>query len=165
MNFIQFTKRLKKFDTRKIVFVGLGSETRKDDFAGVLFIRYLRSTKGFNKSIFIEAGRNPENYLEKILSIEPQAVVFVDASQWGGKPGEIKWLNSDQIKSISISTHTFSIKMIEQYLSSHSPMKFFYLGIQPYTTEAGEETSGYIKEAMHKFFSGKRILSVNWLLL
>jgi hydrogenase 3 maturation protease len=157
MNFIQFTEKLKKYDSSKIVFIGLGSETRKDDFAGVLFIRNLRKSKRFKKSIFIEAGRNPENYLEKILRSNPQAVVFADAAKWGGKPGEIRWLDPDKINSISISTHTFSIKMIEQYLTSHYPIEFFYIGIQPDTTEIGEDTSNYIKEALNKFFSNEAV--------
>jgi hydrogenase maturation protease len=153
MNFIQFTEKLKRFDSDKIVFVGLGSETRKDDFAGILFIRYLSRIKPFNKSVLIEAGRNPENYLEKILNADPQAVVFADACEWGGTPGAIKWLNADEINSISISTHSYSIKMVEKFLSMQSSMEFFYLVIQADSTAPGEVISGNIKMSLQDFFS------------
>ena len=153
MNFTQFTEKLKEFDSGKIVFVGLGCETRGDDSAGLVFIHNLRKIKLFRNSVFIEAGRNPENYLEKILNVKPQAVVFIDAGSWEGKPGEIKWLNPDEIKSISISTHTFSIKMIEQFLSLNNQIIFLYLGIQTHSTESGKGLSNYIKDKFYGFFS------------
>ncbi|HVO76251.1 MAG TPA: hydrogenase maturation protease [Ignavibacteriaceae bacterium] len=155
MNFTQFTEKLERFNSSRIVFVGLGSETRKDDFAGILFIRNLNKTKLFSKSVFIEAGRNPENYLEKIQNADPQSVVFADACDWGGEPGEIKWLNPGEINSISISTHSFSIKMIEQFLSMRNPIEFFYLGIQPVSTAPGKGISNHIKNSLNNFFDKK----------
>lgn len=156
MNFTQFTDRLNKYNADKIVFVGLGNEARADDIAGLLFIQNLSKTKRFKKSKFIEAGSNPENYLEKILNCNPRVIVFVDAAEWGGNYGESKWLDSREINSISFSTHAFSLKMLEDFFNAHKQVECLYLGIQPCTTEFGEEISSQVKERLWDFFESAK---------
>lgn len=152
MNFTHLIDRLSRYVNDKIVFVGLGNETRGDDLAGLLFIDSLKKSKCFGESKFINAGKNPENYLHEILEYKPEAVVFIDAADWGGKPGEISFLESDSISNIDFSTHTFSIKLVEQYLLLSIPMDFVYIGIQPGTTEFGSEISFRVSESIKDFF-------------
>ncbi len=157
MNFIHLINRLSNYVKDKIVFVGLGNETRGDDLAGLLFIDSLKKSNFFSESKFIIAGKNPENYLQETLDYKPEVVVFVDAADWGGRPGEISFLESDSISNIDFSTHTFSIKLVEQYLLLSKQMDFVYIGIQPGTTEFGKEISFQVSQSIKKFFEDKKV--------
>ena len=153
MNFTQLTDRLSKYNSNKIAFVGLGNELRGDDLAGLVFIEALKTKTVFNKSKFIVAGKNPENYLQEILDYNPEAVVFIDAADFLGEPGEISLLESDSLANIDFSTHAYSIKLIEKFLSLNRQIDFIYIGIQPKTTELGKEMSSQVNHAIKEFFT------------
>ncbi len=152
MNFENFVEVLSPYLPEKIVFVGLGNELRGDDAAGLLFLERLKVKPEFCKSNFIKAGTNPENYLQKILDYGAEIVVFIDAARSGAKPGTIGWIDPGKIDSVNISTHAFSIKMVEEFLDKYHPFKFMYLGIEPLTTKLGENVSSEILESIDNFF-------------
>jgi hydrogenase 3 maturation protease len=158
MNLEDFISELKNYRHDNIVFIGLGNEQRNDDAAGLLFLRLLVRTMIFERASFIEAERNPENYLEIILRYEPEAVVFIDAADWAGFPGEIKWLQSDDPSIEGFSTHTFSVKLIAQYLSAFKPIDFYYLGIQAADLGLGNSVTNEIKESFIDFFKPVEII-------
>lgn len=153
MNFTQLTNKLSKYNSNKITFVGLGNELRGDDLAGLVFIDTLRTKTIFNKANFISAGKNPENHLQEILDYNPEAVIFIDAADSGGEPGEISFLDSDSLANIDFSTHAYSIKLIEKFLSFNNQIDFIYIGIQPKTTELGKEMSSQVNHAIKKYFT------------
>jgi len=152
MNFSDFKNELSEFPWHDIVFVGLGNELRGDDGAGLYFIDLLQGQSGSAQSHFIKAGANPENYLEQILACRSRAVVFIDAARFGGQPGELRWLEPSAIDTLNISTHAFSIKMVEAYLQAHQDLDYKYLGIEPRSTDFGTRLSSEIKTALERFF-------------
>ncbi|MDZ7346486.1 MAG: hydrogenase maturation protease [candidate division KSB1 bacterium] len=103
---------------------------------------------------YIAAGTNPENYLEKILQAEPQLVVFIDAVDGPRPPGEIFWIAPDELDSAGMSTHAFSLRMIERYLLAHVPLEVRYLGIQAATTRVGSGLSDFVMKSLDAFFAG-----------
>ena len=153
MNFIHLTNSLSRYADNKIVFVGLGNNTRGDDLAGIFFTNLLKAKSAFKESYFIIAGKNPENYLGEITNLKPEAVVFVDAADWGGVPGEISLIQSENISNIDFSTHAYSIKLIEKFLLLSSKMDFYYIGIQTKSTELGKEMSLEVNSAIKNFFN------------
>jgi len=155
MNFTQLTDELPKYDTDRIVFVGLGNELREDDGAGLELTKRIKSKKEFHKSHFIIAGRNPENHLQAILNYHPQIVIFIDAAEWNGNPGEIKKFNEDEISQTDFSTHTFSIKMIQEFLLNQRQMDFMFLGIQPLSTSFRQGLSDLVKIKLEAFFNNE----------
>ena len=152
MNFEDFSNTLSVHLPEKILFVSLGNELRSDDAAGLLFAEKLRTKEPFSHSYYINAGTNPENYLQKIIETGTDAIVFIDAADWKGYPSEIKWLDSDMIDKIAFSTHTFSIKLVEQYLTSEKMLKFYYLGIQTENTKIGTDISESVLNSINRFF-------------
>jgi hydrogenase 3 maturation protease len=152
MNFTHLTNELSIYQQDRIVFVGLGNELREDDGAGLELVERFKSKKEFHKSHFIIAGRNPENYLQIILNCNPEIVVFIDAAEWKGKVGEIKIFNDEEIDQTEFSTHTFSIKMIKDYLHNQQQMKFMFIGIQPLRTNYKQGLSEPVQIAIEKFF-------------
>ncbi|MCX6151281.1 MAG: hydrogenase maturation protease [Ignavibacteriales bacterium] len=153
MNLKELSEILSDFNPQEIVFVGLGNPSRGDDIAGLIFIDKLQLISQFSKAHFIEAGTNPENYLQQILNLNAKVIVFIDAINWGGETGEIILLPADKIDSLSISTHTFSIKMIEEYLGILQELKFLYIGIQPGTLQFDKETTNVVQKKIELFFN------------
>ncbi|MBL7136689.1 MAG: hypothetical protein ISS81_08895, partial [Candidatus Marinimicrobia bacterium] len=62
------------------------------------------------------------------------------------------WIDPGKIDSVNISTHAFSIKMVEEFLDKYHPFKFMYLGIEPFTTKLGENVSSEILKSIDSFF-------------
>ncbi len=152
MNFKEFSEKLRSHSPEKIIFVVLGNKLRSDDAAGIIIGEKLKRKNPFSESYFIDAGTNPENYLETILDIDAEAVVFIDSANWQDKPGTIKWLDSEMIDKTAFSTHTFSIKLIEQYLLMEKDLKFYYLGVQAEDTGPGTILSESVNLGITKFF-------------
>ena len=152
MNFEDFTKVLKPYPPGEIIFIGLGNELRGDDVAGLLFLERLKTRPEFSGSNFIKAGTNPENYLQSILDSKAEVVIFIDAARSGKRPGTIDWIDPEKIFSIDISTHAFSIKMVEEFLQNHRSFAFMYLGIEPLKTKLSETVSSEILKSLDSFF-------------
>jgi len=126
---------------------------RTDDGAGLKLLQTIKQTDVFSASHFIFAETNPENFLQQILDFHPEAVIFIDASRFNQLPGTIQWLTQDMLDHVRISTHAFSIMLVEEYLRAHQPMNFYYLGIQPYSTELGDTLSSDVRNSLEQFFS------------
>lgn len=152
MNFTHLTNELSIYQQDRIVFIGLGNELREDDGAGLELVERLKSKKEFHESHFIIAGRNPENYLQTILNYNPDIIVFIDAAEWNGSSGDIKIFNDEEINQTEFSTHTFSIKMIKDYLLNQQQMNFLFIGIQPLRTNFKQGLSEPVQIAIEKFF-------------
>lgn len=155
MNFKEFTLALQGYAAGEIIFVGLGNEYRRDDRAGLMLSDGLKRTPDFSGCHFINAGTNPENYLQDILSQHAKVVVFIDAARFGGAPGEIQWLDDDKIDNVKISTHAYSIKMVETYLKAHQNLQVKYLGIEPHDTDPGEKFSPVVHASLTRFFKSE----------
>ncbi len=149
---MHLTDELSNYDKERIVFVGLGNEYRGDDAAGIEFVKRIKLRKEFQKSHFILAGRNPENYLEQIISYKPKLVVFVDAVYSSSNPGDVKFFTEKEIEETDFSTHAFSIKMIRDYLLNVRKMDFLFIGIQPLSTNLNEKISETLKSKLDEFF-------------
>jgi len=152
MNFTDFKKALTEPED-EIVFVGLGNIARGDDAAGLLFLRELKSQTTFRASNFFEAKTNPENYLERILELHPKLVVFIDAANVGVRPGDMGWIEADELDTARISTHAFNITMVEQYLKAHQSLNVKYFGIKPQSTTPGHPVSDIVKDSIKRFFT------------
>ncbi len=146
---------LKELSHSSAIFVGLGNELKGDDGAGVFLVRELSGVfshqnyshpPGLPSWKFLIAGVAPENFLGKLSNAE--IVVFVDACYFGGKAGEIAFINPEKLKGYGF-THSFSPALIE-YLNTLGK-KVLFLGIEPKNLDLGEEVSFEIKKGIEKF--------------
>ena len=151
MNFSEFLQALIAAPA-DIVFVGLGNLARGDDAAGLLLLGELNKRRELGAAHFIDAGTNPENVLQQILDFAPKLVVFIDAVRATGTAGEMRWIEPHDLDSAAISTHAFSIRMIEEYLKANAPMEVGYLGIIPQSTRIGEGLSPAVRQSIDRFF-------------
>lgn len=115
--------------------LGVGNISRGDDGVGSLLVRKLT---GRVQACCIDTGIAPENFLEKIVRKKPDAVLIVDAADFGGSPGEIRLLEPGQLTSGGLSTHALSLQMACDYLQLSIPVEVRLLAIQPAQTHSGE---------------------------
>jgi len=89
----------------------------------------------------IDGGFVPENHLEAVIRTRPDAILMIDAADFGGKPGEYRLLNTDDVALAGISTHAGSPRMLAQYLQARTGARVGLLAIQPGDNSEGEQLS------------------------
>ncbi|MFA4888126.1 MAG: hydrogenase 3 maturation endopeptidase HyCI [Candidatus Omnitrophota bacterium] len=123
----------------KVVILGIGNTLRNDDGLGSILAKRLKNKVPY---IVYDSGANPENYLGKIIRDKPDNIVIIDAVDFGGKPGEFKVLEGQDIETVNFfSTHDASISLAINYLQSSFKVDIIILSIQPKSVDFGEEIS------------------------
>jgi hydrogenase 3 maturation protease len=116
----------------RIAVVGVGNELNGDDAAGNQVAAKLMALSGFPEHFLpINAGSIPENASGVLRRFHPDMVILVDAADFGGEVGEVKWLEAEQIGGMSASSHTLPLPVLGQFLEAELNCKVEYLGIQP----------------------------------
>jgi hydrogenase 3 maturation protease len=148
---------------RRLAVVGIGSELRGDDCAGLLVIRELRAALGRSRPAALrlfDGGTAPENLTGAILRWQPSHILLVDAADLGLQPGAVKLIAPEQIAGLSFSTHALPLKLLADYLSqapggsadANAPVerRVLIVGLQPGRTDFGRAPSVEIKGAARR---------------
>jgi hydrogenase 3 maturation protease len=116
----------------RLAVLGVGSELRSDDVAGLLVARRLKARLGRRRDLlFVEGGTAPENFTGEILGFEASHLVVVDCAELALEPGAIRLVPPEEIKGLSSSTHSLPLSIIISYLERHHPCQVLVIGIQP----------------------------------
>jgi hydrogenase maturation protease HycI len=116
----------------RVAVVGVGNELNGDDAAGTQVAAKLKAVSGFPEHFLpINAGSIPENASGVLRRFQPDVVILVDAADFGGETGEVKWLEAEEIGGMSASSHTLPLPVLGQFLEAELNCKVEYLGIQP----------------------------------
>jgi len=120
----------------KAVFVGMGSEFRGDDAAGVVIINRLAEmaeSSDCSRFLFINGGSAPENILGEIRAFQPEVVVFIDAAVLGSAPGTVQVIDTERekISGISFCTHSLPLAIVADYIRQSISCEIFVFGIEP----------------------------------
>jgi hydrogenase maturation protease HycI len=134
----------------RVAIVGIGSEMRGDDAAGIEIVRGLGQKLKSSKVLLVEGGVAPENFTSHIRRFKPSHVIFIDATDFKAEPGEVILAESDAITGQSISTHTLPLSMLASYLREQTGAKIVLLGIQPARAQMGAQMSEQIKNTVEK---------------
>ncbi len=116
----------------------VGSRSRGDDMFGPLVARRIA---GKVAAEVIDAENVPENYLGKIAKLAPDVVLLIDSAHFGGQTGEIRLLDPQELNESSFSTHSASLKLIEQYFQAECQSKVMLLAAQPKHVNFGRPPS------------------------
>lgn len=144
--------QVREYAPSRLVFVGLGNRDRGDDGAGLVLLERLSRLPALKGALFISAGRTPENHITAMLAPSPECVIFIDAVRWGGTPGEFAWIDSAAAANGGFSTHTYSMHILESYLTRQFPVEVRYLGIQPDVTGFASQLSSQLRSGFARFF-------------
>jgi len=129
--------RLEETANRKTAFIGLGNRDRGDDAVGLRFAEDLRRLNP--NRIFSEEQGLEEVVLDILMRKDVHSVIFVDTCDFGAEPGEIAFLQSDDIGD-EISTHKVPLAMLMALIQKEGK-KAYFVGIQPESLDFGKDIS------------------------
>ena len=129
---------------QKTVVLGVGSELRGDDIAGLLVAEALKDKPSLN---VINGGTAPENFTGEIKKLQPTHLIIVDSAEMKKEPGFVKLIEVNEVSGYSFSTHSLPMNVMTDYLLKYFPCEIIILGIQPKSLGFGEKPSQPVKTA------------------
>jgi len=135
----------KLLNAERVAVLGVGSELRGDDAAGLLVVKAL-AAKGLKKKsiakfkVFLGATA-PENLSGEIRAYKPTHIIIVDAVEAGSKPGEAFLVDLEKISNASFCTHNLPINILVDYLQNSLKCQVLLLGIRPKKITFGSKPS------------------------
>lgn len=150
-------------DARRIAVLGVGSDLRGDDAAGVLVARRLaafcaarpRLRPGLRLAAF-DGGAAPENLTGEIARFAPDLVVLVDAAFLGLEPGAVEVVPAERIAGLTFSTHMLPAPMVLDYLRARTGCRTAVLGIQIAQKEPMSRPSAEVAAAVRRLVAAFR---------
>jgi hydrogenase 3 maturation protease len=139
-----------------IAVLGIGSDLRADDVAGVIVARVLRRAWGRSRSMYaaFEGGTAPENLTGEISRFVRGHegtgrghVVLVDTADMNLKPGQVCLLHRDDLAGVSFSTHQLPLSVLVDYIQESSAVDVTIVAIQPKTVLFGGPLSSAVGKA------------------
>ncbi len=141
--------RLKDIEGSAVL--GVGSELRGDDAAGILVAKGLKKWADKNKktglSIFF-GGTAPENVTGAIKKARPGNLIIIDSADMGKPPGEVTVIGPEEIGGISFSTHSLPLNIMIDYLEPDVNGEIIVIGIQPGAIAFGSEVSKEVRDSV-----------------
>ncbi len=146
-NFIYIIVRM------KMLLCGIGNKDRGDDGFGAYILENIQESNYLRK---IDCALYPENYLNKMVSENPDLIIFLDTIRRQGSQN-ILLRNGEILENnpISISTHNLPFSAIYEYLKANTRAKIWFLGICPISFEKMSETT---KIVAHKIINALNFL-------
>ena len=133
----------------RCVICGIGNTIRGDDAFGSLMAEKLAQQLAANPNVsVINCEETPERYTGEIIRLKPSHLIFVDAVNFAGKPGEVIIADPRDARGLSQSTHHLALKLLVTYIEGNIKTKYILIGCQPKTTELCAEMSMEVKAAM-----------------
>lgn len=142
-----FFESLREALGERTCIVGIGSRLRGDDAIGP---RVIDGRPAGVRGAWIDAGSAPENFLEPIVQTDPDTVLFVDAVDFGGQPGEYRLLEPAVLDGVVLSTHAGSLRMLSDYLEARTGARVAVLAIQPERLDPGSGLSPRVAESVDR---------------
>ena len=146
-------------DSSSVIIFGIGNDIRGDDGLGPYIINQLTDLKELywadskddedtlGNIHLINGGSAPENFTGLIKRIDPSHIIIIDATLMNRESGKIEIINKENIKDISISTHSMSISFIVKYLELENDFEIIFIGIQPELMDLSFDLSETIKKS------------------
>ena len=130
---------------RRFGVVGVGNLLRGDDGAGCMLAERLR---GRLDAPVVDCGEVPENYGGWVERRGLESVVYVDAIDFGGEPGELRIVPLVKLMQSATSTHNLSLHYVIRYLEEEWDGEAILVGIQPAHLTLGAEASAAVSAAV-----------------
>jgi hydrogenase maturation protease len=134
-------------------FVMAGNTFRSDDGVGPYIAERLAPIlQNYPAIRLFSTFTNPENHIDEIIAAAPDLVVFIDAANFGGLPGEFILIEDEAaFTASSASTHTIPLGVIASLIKSECGCAVMYIGIQAQNFELGESLCEDVKRAADLF--------------
>jgi hydrogenase 3 maturation protease len=134
----------------RMVVVGIGNTLKGDDGAGSVVARRLRERY---PDVVFDAAQAPENYLAPVRRAEPDAVLLVDAADFGGRPGEVRTAVAGDVEGLMMGTHAAPLSMFMRVLAEETGADMRLVAVQVANTALGAEMTREVAEAVEELVS------------
>jgi hydrogenase 3 maturation protease len=146
-----------------MVVIGLGNPDRSDDGFGIIVADRLKTQ--FPDHVFSERDRSVESLsLEALERKEIEVILFLDAVDFGGKPGEYQLFTEQNIHQFvpALTTHKVPISLIMKLIMEHKKKPYLF-GVQPQSLTLFGGLSPVIQKVVDELTEELRgLLSVCW---
>jgi hydrogenase 3 maturation protease len=129
------------------VIITIGNTLRADDGVGPYIGLLLTSS---TRVKIVNAGYTPENIIEQVISLRPAKIIFIDAADFQGAPGEARVIDQEHIPDASLSTHAVPLKVVYHLLLHDTAAMAVMIGIQPQSVDHKEGLSKAVKATADK---------------
>ncbi|MCX5698549.1 MAG: hydrogenase 3 maturation endopeptidase HyCI [Candidatus Omnitrophica bacterium] len=72
---------------------------------------------------------------ERPVRASAQRIIFIDAADFGGAPGELRLIDAEHIPESTLSTHSMPLPVISRILYEDTQAEIYFIGIQPKSVE------------------------------
>ena len=134
-------------DRQTTIYITLGNPLRGDDGVGPYITR---NVSGAGNICIRDAGDRPERALDWAIEFRPDTIIFIDAADFGGVPGEIRCLARRELKERCFSTHRLPLAAVIDWINRETGAECHCLGIQLGSTSPGEELSAPVHRSADK---------------
>jgi len=124
--------------------VGVGDAQRGDDGVGPMIAAILAEAGVEN---VIDSGASPEIETWRIREIAPDTVLFADAVDFGGAPGDVGLLAPGDLRSTGFDTHRAPLKLTMEYLERELGCVCRLLAIQPRDVRQGSPLCEEVRQS------------------
>jgi len=138
---------LERLAGKRFGVVGIGNVIRGDDGAGCVVVEKLG---GDFPMPIVDCAEVPENYGGWVERRDLEAVVYVDAVDFGGKPGEVRIIPLEKMMQSATSTHHLSLHYMIRFLKEEWDGDALLVGIQPVSIVVGEEICADVAEGVER---------------
>lgn len=142
----------------RLAVIGIGSEIRGDDGAGIYIMNELQRKMNSAGVEFLIGGTTPENLSGPLRRMKPSHILMIDTTKMGMKPGEGALVDPAKIGERGFSTHTFSLAKIADYFKEITGAEVVFLGIEPKSNDLGEGLSAEVTQGADELV--RKIISV-----
>jgi hydrogenase 3 maturation protease len=158
------TLKSKLKDARRVAILGVGSDLRGDDVAGILVAeQFSKQRPKVNQRVKVRVfigATAPENLSGQIKKFNPTHLVIVDSADLDKLAGQVRLIERQELDGISFCTHRLPLKVMVDYLTQSIGCATIIIGIQPKTISFGSRPSKVVERAAAKVYSMiKEVLS------
>jgi hydrogenase 3 maturation protease len=141
----QLKDQLAHFINGRVCLLGIGNRYHHDDAVGPYLAEAMESRPDYD---VIDAGVSPEDYIETTAHKHPDTILMVDATDFGGEPGEVRLLYPDQVAYSGVSTQAGSLRMLTEFMQARTHARIALLGVQPADTSDGKGLSPSVSKTL-----------------
>jgi hydrogenase 3 maturation protease len=120
--------------------LGVGSELRGDDIAGMVAAEVIQEAKHPKIQVFLGATA-PENFTGEIKRYNPTHLFIIEAADTSATPGTIDLISPEVVGGVSFSTHMMPLKIMVDYVKQSIDCNTWIVGIQPKVLKFGSKPS------------------------
>jgi hydrogenase maturation protease len=141
----QLKDQLIHFIEGRVCLLGIGNRYHHDDALGPYLAEALESRPDYD---VIDAGVIPEDYIEMTAHKHPETILMVDATDFGGEPGEVRLLYPEHVGYSGVSTQAGSLRMLAEFLQARTHARVGLLAVQPADVSDGKGLSPPVSKTL-----------------